>query len=713
MRLIKLERGSDGIALLTLDDPDEAMNVASAAWIEEMSEAVAVLAADAAVKGVIVASAKSSFMAGADLKELAAGFGARSLQGAADLSRSISGLFRDIERSGKVWVVAINGLALGGGLELALACHGRILVDDPRPMLGLPEVNLGLLPGAGGTQRVPRIIGRQAALDLLLSGRSVGAAEALQLGLVDELAPRPALLDRARAWIAAHPDPEKPWDRKGYRPPAWMGMQDPDFAMFNSMAVAMTAKAHGYNQPAPPAILSCVFEGCQLPIDRALAVETKYFATLLTHPVARNIIRTTFINKSAAEKGASRPRGPEPFRARKIGVLGAGMMGSGLALVAARAGLEVVLLDRDMETAAGGKAYCAKAGDKEVQQGRRSASDAQAILDRIHPTDDHRRLEGCDLVIEAVFEDAAIKAEATRKTEAVIPASAVYATNTSTLPISGLAKASARPDRFIGMHFFSPVERMGLVEIIVGKQTSEDTLAKALDFAAQLRKTPIVVGDGRGFYTSRVVQTLIHEGAVMLAEGAPAAVVENAARAVGFPVGPLALLDEVSLDLPLKIVEQAIAEEGERYRPPAGAAVMRKMRDELGRSGRKAGGGFYDYPPGGKKRLWPGLKDVFPVNERYEFEDLKKRLLYIQALETARCFEEGVLSTPRDADLGAVLGWGFPVWTGGTLSLIDTVGVAAFVAECDRLAETYGPRFAPSPGLRERAAKDRSFHAAA
>jgi 3-hydroxyacyl-CoA dehydrogenase/enoyl-CoA hydratase/3-hydroxybutyryl-CoA epimerase len=713
MRLIKLERGVDGIALLTLDNPDEAMNVASDAWIAEMAEAAGALSADPTVRGVIVASAKSSFMAGADLKEILKSLSHPSIVDALGLSQRISGLFRAIERSGKVWVAAINGLALGGGLELALACHGRILADGPNAVLGLPEVNLGLLPGAGGTQRLPRLIGIMPALDLLVSGRSVAPAEALKLGLVDEVVPGEALLECAKAWIAVRPDPDKPWDKKGYRPPAAIGLQDPNFASFMSASTAAVAKAHGYNQPAAPAILSCIFEGSQLPIDRALAVESKYFATLMTHPVARNIIRTTFVSKGAAEKGARRPPGPARFRARRIGVLGAGMMGSGVALVAARAGIEVVLVDRNDEAASGGKAYAAKATEKEVQQGRRSPAEADALLARISPTSDYGRLEGCDLVVEAVYEDVGVKAEATRKAEAAIPASAVYATNTSTLPISGLAKASVRPAQFIGLHFFSPVERMTLVEVIVGKETSQETLARALDFVGQLRKTPIVVADGRGFYTSRVVQTLIHEGAVMLAEGVPAAVVENLAKSLGLPVGPLALLDEVSLDLPLEIVDQAIAEEGAAYPVPPGAAVLRKMRDEFGRSGRRSGAGFYDYPEGGKKRLWPGLAEAFPVRAGYEVDDLSKRLLYVQALETARCFEEGVLATPQDADLGAVYGWAFPAWTGGTLSLIDTVGAARFVAECDRLAETYGPRFAPPPGLRDRAEQKQAFYAEA
>ncbi len=391
-------------------------------------------------------------------------------------------------------------------------------------------------------------------------------------------------------------------------------------------------------------------------------------------------------------------------------MLGAGMMGAGIAYVSAQAGIEVVLIDRDVPTAEKGKAYSAKVLGKLLEKGKTTQDKIDALLARITATDDFALLDGVDLIVEAVFEDTAIKAETTRKAEAVIPTSAVYASNTSTLPISQLATASARPDQFIGIHFFSPVDRMGLVEVIMGKQTGKETLAKALDYIAQLRKTPIVVNDSRGFYTSRVFQTLIHEGAAMLAEGVPAAVIENAAKAVGMPVGPLALLDELTVDLPLKIVDQAIAEEGDRYTPPAGTAVMRRMKDEIGRPSRKAGGGFYDYPEGGKKRLWKGLTEYFPVKDGWDIHEIKKRLLYTQAIETARCLEEGVLETAEDADLGAVYGWGFPQWTGGTISYIDTVGIETFVAEADRLAQLYGPRFLPSAWLRDKAAKGEHFY---
>lgn len=710
MKTMRLEKADSGIAILTLD-AEGAMNVVNDAFIADMEEATAQIAGDEGIKGVILTSGKKTFMAGADLKQLVNGFGTLTPVQAYAFSKRATDMHRAIEQSGKPWVVAINGLALGGGFELALACHHRILVDDSKALVGLPEVNVGLLPGSGGTVRLGIIAGMKVALDLLLSGRSVAPAEALKLKIVDEVVPADTLIGAATAWLATGPDPVKPWDVKGWAPPQKKGLTVPEDSAAYMMATGGLAK-FGYNSPAPLAILNSLFHGMQLPFDKALAVEGKYFAKLLTDPVARNIIRTTFISKLAAEKGARRPEGFPKFEAKKVGVLGAGMMGAGIAFVSANAGIEVVLIDRDVPAAEKGKAYSAKVLGKLVEKGKMTQDKADAILARITPTDDFVLLEGCDLIVEAVFEDTAIKAETTRKAEAVIPSHAVYASNTSTLPISQLAEASQRPDQFIGLHFFSPVDRMGLVEVIMGKQTSKETLARGLDFIAQLRKTPIVVNDSRGFYTSRVFQTLIHEGAAMLAEGVPPAVIENAAKAVGMPVGPLALLDELTLDLPLKIVDQAIAEEGDKYTPPAGVPVMRRMKDEIGRSGRKTGGAFYDYPEGGKKHLWLGLAEHFPLQDGWDVEELKKRYLYAQAMETARCLEENVLETPQDADLGAIYGWGFPSWTGGTISYIDTVGIENFVKEADRLAQLYGPRFLPSAWLREKAAKGEAFYEA-
>ncbi len=710
MRHLSIDIGQDGIATLTMDNADESVNLVSEAWLAEMDEAIGLLTKNANVRGVILTSAKKAFMAGADLKFLVEAYGRFSKGEAFAFSQHATRMHRAIETGGKPWVAVINGLALGGGFELALAAHYRILVDEPKAVVGLPEVNVGLLPGSGGTQRLLRIAGVKAALDLLLSGRSVTPAEALKLKIVDVVVPAADLMVRARAWLASGPDTVKPWDKKGFAIAETRGLLNPEAAAMFSVASGGITKA-GRNLPAPAAILSTVFEGVQLPFDRALSVESKYFAKLLTDPVARNIIRTTFISKAAAEKGARQPPGFAKVAVKKVGVLGAGMMGAGIAFVSAAAGIDVVLIDRDTATAEKGRAYSSKVVAKDVEKGRRTQQEADAIVARIAPTADFARLEGCDLVVEAVFEDTAIKADTTHEAEAVLSPDAIFATNTSTLPITGLAQASARPDKFIGLHFFSPVERMGLVEIIMGKQTSKETLAKGIDFIAQLRKTPIVVNDSRGFYTSRVFQTMIHEGAAMLAEGVPPAVIENAAKSVGLPIGPLALLDELSFDLPLKIVDQAIAEEGASYVPPAGVPVLRRMRDEVGRSGRKSGGGFYDYPQGGKKTLWPGLARIYPQKPGYDLEELKKRLLYTQAIETARCLEEGVLETPEDADLGSIYGWGFPAWTGGTISYIDTIGIEAFVREADRLAQTYGARFAPSAWLRAKAARGEGFYA--
>ena len=714
MRHIAIETGADGVAVLTLDNAVESMNVVSDDWLDEMNAAIAQLRDDAAVTGVVITSGKKAFMAGADLKAMVAAYGTMTPREAYGFSQKATAMHRALETMGKPVACAINGLALGGGFELALACHYRVLADDPKAIVGLPEVNVGLLPGSGGTQRLARMIGTQPALDLLLSGRSLGPAEALKLKVVDALAPAADVVAVAKAWLATNPSPVRIWDVKGFAAPEQRMMIIPEVSMSFSVAAAKVVDKAGYNLPAPGAILSAVFEGIQLPFDRALSVESKYFATLLTGPVARNIIRSTFISKLAAEKGARRPAGVPQASFTRIGVLGAGMMGAGIALVTAQAGIDVVLIDRDTATAQKGKAYSEKVFGKQVAKGSLTRDKADAMLARITPTDDFALLAGCDLVVEAVFEDMGIKAETTRKAEAVLPKGAVFATNTSSLPITGLAKASARPEQFIGLHFFSPVDRMGLVEVIMGKQTGKEALAKALDFIAKLRKTPIVVNDSRGFYTSRVFRMFIFEGVAMLQDGVEPARIENAAKAAGFPIGPLALLDEVTMELPVKIVAEAAADTStvNKYTIENGAQVLDRMI-ALGRGSRKAGGGFYDYPATGGKHLWAGLAKEFPpAAEQPSHEELQKRFLYAQANETAQTFEEGVLETVEDADLGAIYGWGFPAWTGGTLSYIDTVGIAEFVAESDRLAKAWGSRFAPSDWLRAKAAKGEGFYPA-
>jgi 3-hydroxyacyl-CoA dehydrogenase/enoyl-CoA hydratase/3-hydroxybutyryl-CoA epimerase len=707
MKHLALTVDADGVATITLNHATEAMNLVSPEWVAEFTAAVEQVAADDKIKGAIVTSGKPTFMAGADLKVLVRGF---TKEQALEFSRIPTDMHRRLETCGKPFVAAINGLALGGGFELALACHHRIIVDNPKAVVGVPEVNVGLLPGSGGTQRLARMVGVKKALELLLSGASLTPAEALKAGLVDEVVPADRLLSVARDWILGKPDPVRAWDKKGFTIPEATGLLDyPTAALFSTQPAAVAAKTF-HNYPAPAAIMSAVFEGLQMPFDNALKLESKYFAKLLSGPEARNIIRTTFLNKGRAEKLAARPDGPAKATFSKIGVLGAGMMGAGIAFVSANAGTEVVLIDRSQADADKGKAYAQKSLARDVERGRRTQAQADAILARITPTTDFAALAGCKLVIEAVFEDTAIKADVTKRAEAVIPSDAIFASNTSTLPITGLAEASSRPASFIGLHFFSPVDRMGLVEVIVGKKTSPQTLAHALDFVAHLRKTPIVVQDSRGFYTSRVFQTLIHEGMAMVGEGIAPALIENATRFAGFPVGPLAVTDEVSLELPMKIIKQSVDEMGSKYQIPCGHDVLKRMLD-LGRGGRKTGGGFYDYPAGGQKRLWPDLAKHFPLaKEQPEVAELRKRILYIQALETARCLEEGVLTYPADGDIGSVLGWSYPTYTGGTLSLIDTVGTASFVAECDRMAQRYGARFRPSDWLRKRATDGVLFH---
>jgi len=699
-----------GILTITLDDASAAVNTVSPAWIDAMTTAFEAAKADEAVTGIIIASAKPGFMAGADLKYILAEAAAMSVTAALGFSQKATAMHRLIETCGKPVVAAMAGFALGGGYELALACTYRVLADDSRAVVGLPEVRVGLLPGSGGTQRLPRLIGVQKAAAALLSGEAFGPAKALALGMVDAVVPADQVLAAAREWLAAGPDPTRPWDRKGFAIPESDGLLKQTTALYFSNEAARLHAKYGANYPAPISILTCVFEGVQVPFDKGLLVESRHFAKLITDPVSRNVIRTLFVNKGLAEKGARRPAGIPQGTVKKVGVLGAGMMGAGIAFVSAKVGIEVVLLDTSLQTAEKGKAYSAKVLTRQVERGQTSQDKADALLAKIKATTDYADLVGVDLVVEAVFEDAGIKADVTRKAEAVIPADALFASNTSTLPITGLAEAFGRPEDFIGLHFFSPVDRMALVEVIMGKKTRPEALARALDYVAQIKKTPIVVNDSRGFYTSRVFQTFIHEGMALLNEGVAPALIENVARQAGMSVGPLAVVDETTIELPLKIVRQTLTEDL-NYRAPTSTPVMEKMVEQLGRPGRKGGGGFYEYPEGGKKHLWKGLAEAFPqASEQPSADEVKKRLLYVQALETARCLEEGVLAHPADGDLGAVLGWSYPGWTGGTLSLIDTVGVAEFVADCDRMAQLYGARFAPTPMLREMAAAGKGFH---
>ena len=692
-----------------LDDPDATVNTVSPAWIDEMTAVFEALREDATITGIIIASAKPGFMAGADLKFILEHAAGMSAVEAFAFSQRATRMHRLIETCGKPVVAAMTGFTLGGGYELALACTYRVLADDPTAVVGLPEVNVGLLPGSGGTQRLPRLIGMPNAAQVLLEGGRYAPLKALELGLVDVVKPAGDVLDAARDWLATKPDAVRPWDKKGFKIPESDGLLKQTTAGFFTLATGKLLAKYGTNYPAPIAILTCLFEGVQVPLDKGLLIESRHFAKLLTDPVSRNIIRTTFVNQGLAQKGARRPAGVPHSLVNKVGILGAGMMGAGIALVATKAGIDVVLLDTTIEAANRGKAYSEKILAGDVERGTITSDKAIALLARIAPTGNYADLAGVDLIIEAVYEDTAIKADVTRKAEAVIGPSVLFATNTSTLPITQLAEAFGRPDNFIGLHFFSPVERMTLVEVIMGKRTSRVTLARALDFVAQLRKTPIVVNDSRGFYTSRVFQTFIHEGMELLREGVAPALIENAAKQAGMPVGPLAVTDETSLELPLKIIRQTECEDP-NFRRPGSMAVLEKMVEGLGRPGRKGGGGFYEYPHGGKKRLWRGLAEHFPTAERQpELKAVQQRLLYVQALETARCLEEKVLTHPADGDLGSVLGWGFPKWTGGTLSLIETVGLAKFVAACDLLSQQHGARFAPTQKLRQMATASKGF----
>lgn len=720
MTTIDLTFGPDQVAVLTIDVRERPMNVLTNEFIAEFAAAVDRIAADPLVRGAVIISGKSSgFLAGADLKDLVTAYdaGVTAVQGAAK-SAHYSSLLRRMETCGKPFAAAINGLALGGGLELCLACHYRVLSEDPVAQIGLPEVKVGLLPGAGGTQRLPRLIGIPAALPLLLEGKSVKPADALRLGIVHAVAPAAELLETARRWVSSAAGTDtwrQPWDRKDFRVPGGVGPLAPHAAQTFIAGTALTVAATAGNYPAPLAILSCVYEGTQVAIDVGLRIESKYFGKLLSDPVARNLTRTLFINKGAADKLAARPKDLPRSKFTKIGVVGAGMMGAGVAHVTAQAGIQVVLLDSTRALAEQGKGKIAALQEAELSKGRSTQAKVDDLLGRIHATGDYADLAGCDLVIEAVFEKRDIKAEVTRKVEKVIAPEAVLGSNTSTLPITGLARVSQRPQQFVGVHFFSPVEKMPLVEIIVGELTSPATIARALDYVAALRKTPIVVRDSPGFFTSRVFGTFVNEGAKMLLDGVAPALIENAARLAGFPVGPLAVSDEVTLSLQQSVYKQQDLDGiADRYRSTVGRPVVERMVDELKRTGRRGGGGFYDYPERGPKQLWAGLGKVFPVSARQpDVAELKQRFLTIMALETARCLEEGVIDNPVDGDIGSILGIGYPAWTGGALSYIDTLGIGCFVAQCRELESRHGPRFTPSPWLIERGRTNANFYAAA
>jgi len=711
--MINYSVDSDGIATISWDMPDRSMNVLNNDSIPAFAEAVEKAISDDAVKGAIITSAKPDFIAGADLEMLQGWSGAEEMFAN---GMELQMMFRSIEKAGKPFVAAINGTALGGGFEICLACHHRIAADNPKAKIGLPEVKVGLLPGGGGTQRLPRLIGIQAALPLLLEGKHLSPAKALKVGAINAVVPADELLSSAKTWLlnAKPEDAVQPWDNKKFRIPGGAPMSAAGIMTFTAGNAMLREKTQG-NYPAALNIMSCVYEGCCVDIDNGLRIETRYFVKTCMSPEAKNMIRSLFFGIGNANKLASRPKGIETQTYKKVGVLGAGMMGAGIAYASAMAGIEVVLIDSDQERADKGKAYSEALLKKAISRKRMTEEKAAAVLGLITPTTDYVALDGAEMVIEAVFENREIKADVTAKSEAVLADTAIFASNTSTLPITGLAEASKRPANFIGLHFFSPVDKMPLVEIICGKDTSQETLARAMDYVKAIRKTPIVVNDSRGFYTSRVFATYVSEGVSLLAEGVHPALIESAGKMAGMPVGPLALADEVSLDLMYKITNQTKIDLGDKYITSPSEPVVSKMVEDLKRVGKKDSKGFYDYPKGAKKHLWKSLADHFPVlpeAEQPSVDDLIKRLIYIQSVETARCMEENVVTTAEDADVGSILGWGFAPFRGGSISQIHTVGVDNFVSECDVMAQKYGARFTPPQMLRDMAAKGEAFYAA-
>jgi len=708
-----------GLSTIVFDVPGRSMNTITPDAVDEFDEVVTRIASDEGIRGCVFVSGKANgFCAGADLgtqgeRAAVADTSETQLRDEFERAARFSRLLRRLETCGKPVAIALEGLALGGGLETALACHYRVAARHPKMKLGLPEATVGLLPGGGGTQRLPRLIGAAKALPYLLQGRPVSADEAFSAGFVHAVVDPGEALGAAEAWLLNVGDPVQPWDKPGFVVPGG-GPHTPTGSPAFVNGAAQLRKRTYLNYPAQTNILQAVYEGIQVPMDAALRIETRYFIRTRHTPEAKAMIRTQFQSRQALAKGDPRPAGVAPFDIGKAGVIGAGMMGAGIAYVQAAAGIETVLIDVTREQAEKGKAHCAALVRKEIERGRMEEAAGEALLGRIHATDDYADIEGSDIVIEAVFEDRALKARVTALAEARLGAHAVFGTNTSTLPITGLAEASMRAGNFIGIHFFSPVDRMELVEIIVGKNSSEACLAKTLDYVRRIRKTPIVVNDSRGFYTSRCFGTYTAEGVELLVDGVAPAIIENVGRATGMPRGPLELYDDVALDLILKVREQARRDLGDAFEPRASDAVLDALVNGHGRCGRKNGKGFYDYPAGAPKQLWPGLAGIAPVTRAAGdpalVEEVRTRLLYRQAVEAARCLSEGVITDPRAADVGAILAWGFAPWTGGPLSLIDMIGVAAFVAACDDLAARCGPRFSPPPLLREIAAEGGSIY---
>jgi len=719
----RFETDANGIALVTWDMPGRSMNVLTPEVIAEMASIVDAITNDAAIKGAVFTSGKDGFSGGADLTMLkTAGdeFARRAktdgkqavMHAFVDQTKQPSLVYRRLETCGKPVAAAINGVCMGGGFELALACHYRVVADTDKARVGLPEIKVGLFPGAGGTQRVARLMPTPDALQMLLKGDQIRPAAAKKMGLVHEVAPADQIVALAKAWVKANPNAKAPWDDPKFKLPS-AKVFSPQGMMIWPPANAIYRRETYDNYPAAKAVLTSVFEGLQLPIDLALAVESRHFANILLSKEAAAMIRSLFLSMGELNKGARRPASVPATKLEKIGVLGAGFMGAGIAYVSANAGLDVVLIDRDQESADKGKAYSDKVVSSQIAKGRAKAADKEALLARIKATADYAELKGCDLVIEAVFEDRAVKAEATKKAQGVLGPDVVFASNTSVLPITSLAETSLKPEQFIGVHFFSPVDKMMLTEIIMGEKTGAKALATAMDFVRAIKKTPIVVNDCRGFYVNRCVGNYMVEAHAMVMEGVPPAMIENAAKMAGMPVGPLALTDETGVDLAWKIIQATKKDLGAGAVNPEQEKLIEAMVVKEGRFGRKNGKGFYDYPASGPKSLWPGLSKI--VGKRLDPDeisvgDLEDRFLYTVALEAARCMAEGVVTDPREADVGSILGFGYAPYSGGALSFIDGMGLKAFVKRANELAEKYGRQFEPSEKLVQMAERGETFY---
>ncbi len=714
MKNFTFEIDASQIAHIGFNVPDKSMNTITKSVMDELSEIVEKIKSDANIKGAIIFSGKDSgFCAGADLEEISGNMNAASLEDAFKAGFALNASLRALETCGKPVACAIEGLALGGGLEIALACHYRVVANDDKIQLGLPESKVGLIPGGGGTQRLPRLMGVQNAAQYLLEGKSMKPQDALKMGVVNEVCEKGKTIETCEKWLLSNPKATQAWDDKGYR--VKDGPYTPAGIMNFIGGNAMIAGKTYNNYPAQAAILSAVYEGLQVPMDAALRIETRYFIKNFMLPQTQSMVRTLFVSSQALSKGANRPKGFDKYEIKKVAVLGAGMMGAGIAYQQAINGIETVLIDQTQEAADKGKSHCADLLKKQVSRRKMTQEQADATLGLILATTDYDNIKGCQLVIEAVFENREIKADVTKRAEAQLEATAVFGSNTSTLPISGLAEASVRPDNFIGIHFFSPVEKMPLVEIIMGEKTTQECLAKSIDYVLKIKKTPIVVNDARGFYTSRCFSTYVQEGIEMLAEGYAPILIENVGRMTGMPVAPLAMSDEVALDLAYKIQSQTKKDLGDKWEDTEASRVIEEMVVKNERFGRKNKKGFYDYFDDGTKKLWDGLAQIAkPVKleaDPAEVREMKNRLLYRQGIETARCFEEGVITDPVQADIGSIFGWGFAPYHGGVVSMMDNVGISNFVAACDALADKYGERFRPNALLRDMAAKNEGFYA--